>query len=355
MAHVDAERLRRAFRKALLVTLTSPGAIGLACGQMAPGPTVRDADGSGGDAGRDAEEGDTRAAFDASIRDTGIDTGTLCETLLVCTRPFWDGGSRTVTHACTPNPGAMPFCTELCIDAGMFLGPYCSTAPGGSALDCCYTAGGRRPEGLVIAGTPAGPPLGAFFASLAALEAASVPAFQHLRDELRAHGAPAALADRADEAIDDERLHTKMTTALAKRFGGAPTAPVVSPLSVRPLSEVAIENAVEGCVRETFGALVAIYQAERAEDRAVRRAMKRIAEDESRHAELAWDVASFCDERLGEGERAAVRAAMRDALETLRDEIDRPVHDDVCRVAGVPSREDARRLLLCLEDAVVDA
>src|SRR6185436_2341236 len=137
-----------------------------------------------------------------------------------------------------------------------------------------------------------------------------------------------------------------------RRFGVAPRAAVVPALGVRPLGMVALENAEEGCVRETFGALVAIYQAERAEDRTVRRAMKRIAEDESRHAELAWDVALFCDERLDTRERAAVHAAMHEALETLRDEIDHPVHDDVRCVAGMPSREDARRLLACLEDSV---
>ena len=53
------------------------------------------------------------------------------------------------------------------------------------------------------------------------------------------------------------------------------------------------ENAREGCVRETFGALIAMHQAERAGDPIIRRAMRRIAEEETRHAELAWEVASW--------------------------------------------------------------
>jgi len=59
------------------------------------------------------------------------------------------------------------------------------------------------------------------------------------------------------------------------------------------LVDVALENAVEGCVRETYGALIATRQAEAASDPVVRRAMRKIAADETAHAALSWDVASF--------------------------------------------------------------
>ena len=53
---------------------------------------------------------------------------------------------------------------------------------------------------------------------------------------------------------------------------------------MRELEAIAIENAVEGCVRESFGALLATWQAKTAGDARVRAAMKRIARDETRHA-----------------------------------------------------------------------
>ena len=54
----------------------------------------------------------------------------------------------------------------------------------------------------------------------------------------------------------------------------------------RPV-EIARENAEEGCVRETFGALLAAHQAAYACDPEVREVMTRIAGDELRHAALA--------------------------------------------------------------------
>jgi hypothetical protein len=75
---------------------------------------------------------------------------------------------------------------------------------------------------------------------------------------------------------------------LARRAGGHVPGVQVQALHVRSLEEMALENVVEGCVRETFGAVVAMIQAERAGDARVRRAMRRIARDETRHAELSW-------------------------------------------------------------------
>jgi hypothetical protein len=56
----------------------------------------------------------------------------------------------------------------------------------------------------------------------------------------------------------------------------------------RSLEELAVENAVEGCVRETYGALTAIWQARTAKDPSVAAAVRRIARDETRHAALSW-------------------------------------------------------------------
>ena len=96
-------------------------------------------------------------------------------------------------------------------------------------------------------------------------------------------------------------------SALARRFGGAVDAPRVAARAVRSLEELAVENAAEGCARETFGALVATWQARAAGNPLVRGVMARIARDETRHADLAWAVDGWARGRL-ESRRARARA-----------------------------------------------
>jgi len=160
---------------------------------------------------------------------------------------------------------------------------------------------GRRPEGFGSSARRSS--LGQFFAGCAELEAASVPAFVRLGRELVAHGAPRALVRRARLAAAEEVRHAQIVGALARRFGVTPRWPRVPVGCVRPLEHVARENAMEGCVRETYGALVARYQAVHAREAVIRNVYGRIAVDEARHAGLSWDVARWADRRLSRAER----------------------------------------------------
>ncbi len=205
---------------------------------------------------------------------------------------------------------------------------------------------GRRPVGLTSSGASGcDEALGRHFAQIAHLEAASVPAFEQLHAELTAHGAPVALRDEALRSALDEFHHTKVTARLARRFGAEPVVPEVAPSKPRSLLSLAVDNAAEGCVRETFGALVAQYQARHAEDEDVRTSMQRIAEDETRHAELSWDIDAWAQHQLGAAGRVTIRQARRRALETLREEVLEAYDADVARVAGLPSPEVARVML----------
>jgi len=114
---------------------------------------------------------------------------------------------------------------------------------------------------------------------------------------------------------------------------------------VRSLERIALENAVEGCVREAAGALVATWQASRAKDVAVRRSMARIAADETRHAALAWAVADWIEPRLSPGARERVRRARRGALDRLEREMASEPARDLVRVAGLPGAREARALV----------
>jgi hypothetical protein len=204
---------------------------------------------------------------------------------------------------------------------------------------------GRRPEGLAPRNVDHGTGLGAFFAEVARLEAASVHAFRRLAKELRAHGAPRSLMRRAKKAAKDEIRHARVTARLARQNGGCPTAPCVASGKVRSLAQIAHENAVEGCVRETFGALLATWQSKAAGDPHIRAAMRAIARDETAHAALAWDVAGWIEPRLAPSTRACIARARREALAALETDLAAPLARAIEEQAGVPSRDRARALL----------
>lgn len=212
---------------------------------------------------------------------------------------------------------------------------------------------GRRSEGLASAPARCPGALGDFFTQVAHLEAASVDAFRHLADELRALGAPEALRERALRSAGDEVRHADVMSRLARRFGGRPTEPEVHPLPLRDLERLATENMVEGCVRETFGALFATYQAQAASDREIARALAAVAEDETRHAALAWEIADWADALLSDAARARVSAARERAVAELRAELGAPVPAELQDMAGVPDARASQELLGGLERALL--
>jgi hypothetical protein len=172
---------------------------------------------------------------------------------------------------------------------------------------------GRRPAGLVSHAK------GGRFAHAAHLEAASVHAFRVLASELALHDAPHELIAEAKRSARDEIRHAAMMARFAKRFGATFEPPVVEPREPRSLFDLALDNATEGCVRETYGAVEAMILAETERDPEIARAMHAIANDETRHAELAWSIAAWANERLHEADRGAIATAMTEAIAELPD------------------------------------
>jgi hypothetical protein len=243
---------------------------------------------------------------------------------------------------CNPDPSTPAYPCKLvegCDDAGVI-------AAGAVTLSCASCGGGRRPSGLEEEAFGCdGDGLGGWFARMAHLEAASIAAFRSLSAELNAHGAPPNLVRASRRSARDEVRHTRTTVRLAQRFGGKPRPARVRKTAPRSLEAMAIENAVEGCVRETFGALLALWQAAHAEDAEVKRAMKKIAADETRHAALAWSIAAWADARLDDAARARVQAARAEAVETLRVESGAIPARALVRVAGLPDADRARAMV----------
>jgi hypothetical protein len=184
-----------------------------------------------------------------------------------------------------------------------------------------------------------------YFEEAAYLEAASVFAFQRLAAELAAHQAPPDLIEAALRAVTEEVRHTRVMSSLARRFGGVVRQPQPGPQHIRSLLEIALENVQEGCVRETYGALIACLQAVSATDAQVRRALRGIATEETAHARLAFAVAEFCHTRLTPQERDMVALAERSAVKALRDAVDVEPPPSLCSTVGLPSRTVSQRLL----------
>jgi hypothetical protein len=169
---------------------------------------------------------------------------------------------------------------------------------------------GRRPAGLMAVRDEAWPrdDAACWLASAAHLEEASVHAFSRLRHELAAHRAPRRLLRAASRAARDERRHARTMRALVRRRGARAPAVEVAMHLPRSLLALAIENAIEGCVRETWSALLAHHQARHARDPLVRAAMARIAVDETRHAALAWSIDRHLCRRFDRTTRAHLEA-----------------------------------------------
>jgi hypothetical protein len=204
---------------------------------------------------------------------------------------------------------------------------------------------GRLTEGASPRLCPTPRTVGEHLAKMASLEAASVVAFSRLAAEMEAFGAPDAFVRRARSAARDEVRHTAIVEKNARRYGASMVRSESHPLPLRGRFEVALENAREGMVRETYGALAATYHASAATDAAIGRMFARIAADETRHASLAMDFGSWLEPTLRRSERAEVERAREEAASNLADVIAVALEPEVHDTLGWPRHEVARELV----------
>ena len=233
----------------------------------------------------------------------------------------------------------------------------CSFQPDKKTI-VCETVGmpcGRAHDGLrPMAPCEHASPVARWLEEAAYLEDASVTSFAILARELEAHGAPAHLVRAAKKSARDEVRHARVMTALAQRHGGRATRSDRSARAraTRSLEDMLLENAVEGCVNETYGSLVAWYQAANARDPKVRAAMTPIARDESEHAALAWRIAAWAERRLDDEARARVERARASAVVRLRAQIGVEPSPWLAGAIGLPSAAVGCAMLDSLTDAV---
>jgi hypothetical protein len=202
---------------------------------------------------------------------------------------------------------------------------------------------GRRFDGLLDTDHEGSSECGRELAEMAWLEAASVHAFSRLARELEMHGAPRSLVTRARRAAREEARHARAMRRVARKHGGRPRRVEACRFRMRSLEAIATENAVEGCARETFGAVVAMWHATHAHDMDVRRALERIAPDELGHAALAWTIAAWIEQRLDAAAATRVRRARHAALaELTKRTVDPP--RAVAHALGTPSSDEMRAM-----------
>jgi hypothetical protein len=264
------------------------------------------------------------------------------------------GGAEGVGGA-----GAIPRGCPSAEQAAPFVGPTVQfwTDVGEPSLDgerCCYTVqwtsvGTGRP--LLIEGRPATARviggrgwgtesiaiqtadvaeadrrlLATFWTEVAQLEHASVASFARLTLELLLVGAPADLVRDAQQAGLDEVRHAAQAFAIAGELAGERIGPGALPeiADLRPAVDVAsmaLAAVTEGCVAETLGAFEAAEQARGACAPLAER-LRAIADDEMRHAALAWRVVRWAIDERGL-ERDRVRHAFAHAVAGARASLD---------------------------------
>jgi hypothetical protein len=364
-------RLARAFEGIVVAVLAAPPFVGLASCHTAPsgGSSSVDATAPPADA---ALEADAQAAMldGAGASDAGGDADgepDACGSIELDAASYENDPDGCVSYRLMPCGLPPTAQREICfVDLATCIGPchsgflYCQLATvscddSGNLLDAatvvecvsCNGIAGRRPRGLTPARLTRRTPVGDYFAAMAHLESASVRAFRDLGGWLDGFGAPAALGLAARRFADDERRHTRAAARLARRFGGVPPRVRIARVREPTLAELLEDDAVEGCVKETFGALVATWQSAHAADARVRRTMRRIAADETRHAALAWEVLHWGIARLSPPERHRVESTLERALVALEsgnEGADGPGDPAIRWIAGYPRPDHERRL-----------
>lgn len=182
----------------------------------------------------------------------------------------------------------------------------------------------------------------------ARMEHASVAAFARFALQLMQLGAPPELLDSTTKAMQDEIAHAKVCFALAKRYSGQ--AKSAGPLEVSSALEhelepvrIAVDVFLEGCVGESVAALEASEMSRISTDRAVCRALDKIAKDEHEHALLAWRSLAWMLGTLQAPEKDKVCAALGRLVVELREELGERSPDvhrtgpDKLEQHGVPS------------------
>jgi hypothetical protein len=178
---------------------------------------------------------------------------------------------------------------------------------------------------------------------MAAHEAGAALAFAQLSRELERHGVHRSLTRGARKAAREEVRHAQLVGGLARAHGGRFS---VTPArdTQRSLEDLALENAAEGCVRETLGALIGLHQSRHASDPAVRGVMAQVSADELGHSAWSHALAEHLESQLSLPARRRVREARAAALANVTTELSNDPNRAISAQLGLPDAERVQSL-----------
>jgi hypothetical protein len=241
---------------------------------------------------------------------------------------------------CVMPPTERDSCTN---DRDCGQGYMCAVLPNGRACTAAGCGGIGRP--FLVDGSPRlAPPVGrtdwaahelasvsndhdadlrarlaAAWTELGRMEHASIAAFARFTLELLAFGAPPALVEQAQAAMADETRHAKICFALASAYAGRAIGP--GPLEMTgvnlatDLASSALTAFIEGCIGETVAAAEANEAAAHATDPTIAAVLAGIADDEARHAALAWRFIAWALASFAPGAKARMLEVLSSAAE----------------------------------------
>lgn len=155
-------------------------------------------------------------------------------------------------------------------------------------------------------------------------EHASIASFNQFSLDLLRLGAPPDLVRDSQLAALDEIEHARHAFTVAARLSGEDAGPgqlEVGGFAARSVIDAITAAIAEGCVGETLAAAVVAEQARLCTDVELAAQLERIAEDELRHAELAWRFVAWAVKQWGVSAhtKSAFDAALARTVETPKD------------------------------------
>jgi hypothetical protein len=151
------------------------------------------------------------------------------------------------------------------------------------------------------------------------LEHASIAAFARFSLQLLSLGAPPELVEGCTAALADETEHARLCFRLASAYAGHPVGPgpldIAGSLTPSSLAEIVALVIAEGCFGETIATLDAQEAAEESTDPVIVAAFTRIAQDEQRHAALAFQFLRWALDH----DRAVVHTHITRAIDSCLD------------------------------------
>ena len=139
--------------------------------------------------------------------------------------------------------------------------------------------------------------IGLFWLQQAEAEHTSIASFARHTLQLISIGAPSDLLIASQAAALDEIEHAKLCYGAASSFIGQAMEPArldvdgsFGKMNVKDILESVIK---EGCIEETLSAIEAHFRTHYAKDLSVKKTLLKIAIDETRHAQLAWNTVKW--------------------------------------------------------------